>query len=105
MIGDIGPDTIALYKKTLMGAKTVVWSGPIGAFEFEKFSEGTNEIALFLSGLKAKVIIGGGDSAVAIKQLGLESEITYISTGGGAFLQFLSGKKLPAINALEESAS
>jgi len=74
-------------------------------FEFEKFSEGTNEIALFLSGLKAKVIIGGGDSAVAIKQLGLESEITYISTGGGAFLQFLSGKKLPAINALEESAS
>jgi len=105
MIGDIGPDTIALYKKTLKGAKTVVWSGPIGAFEFEKFSEGTNEIALFLSGLKAKVIIGGGDSAVAIKQLGLESEITYISTGGGAFLQFLSGKRLPAINALEESAS
>ena len=105
MIGDIGPDTIALYKKTLKNAKTVVWSGPIGAFEFEKFSEGTNEIALFLSGLKAKVIIGGGDSAVAIKQLGLESEITYISTGGGAFLQFLSGKKLPAINALEESAS
>jgi len=100
MIGDIGPDTIALYKKTLMGAKTVVWSGPIGAFEFEKFSEGTNEIALFLSGLKAKVIIGGGDSAVAIKQLGLESEITYISTGGGAFFQFLSGKKLPAQNAL-----
>jgi len=104
MIGDIGPDTIALYKKTLKNAKTVVWSGPIGAFEFEKFSEGTNEIALFLSGLKAKVIIGGGDSAVAVKQLGLEKEITYISTGGGAFLQFLSGKRLPAINALEESA-
>ena len=104
MIGDIGPDTIALYKKTLKNAKTVVWSGPIGTFEFEKFSEGTNEIALFLSGLKAKVIIGGGDSAVAVKQLGLEKEITYISTGGGAFLQFLSGKRLPAINALEESA-
>ena len=104
MIGDIGPDTIALYKKTLKDSKTVVWSGPLGAFEFEKFSEGTNEIALFLSGLKAKVIIGGGDSVVVIKQLGLEGEITYISTGGGAFLQFLSGKRLPAIKALQKES-
>jgi len=104
MIGDIGPDTIALYKKTLKDARTIVWSGPLGAFEFEKFSEGTNEIALFLSGLKAKVIIGGGDSAVVIKRLGLESEITYISTGGGAFLQFLSGKRLPAIKALQKNS-
>jgi len=104
MIGDIGPDSIALYKKTLKDARTIVWSGPLGAFEFEKFSEGTNEIALFLSGLKAKVIIGGGDSAVVIKRLGLESEITYISTGGGAFLQFLSGKRLPAIKALQKNS-
>jgi len=105
MIGDIGPDTIALYKKTLKSANMVVWIGPLGAFEYEKFEEGTHEIALFLSGLKTNVIIGGGDSAAAIKQLGLESNITYISTSGGAFLQFLSGKKLPAVKALEESAS
>lgn len=105
MIGDIGPDTIVLYKKTLKHANTVVWSGPLGAFEYEKFEGGTHEIALFLSGLKTKVIIGGGDSAAAIKQLGLESDITYISTAGGAFLEFLSGKKLPAVKALEESAS
>jgi phosphoglycerate kinase len=105
MIGDIGPETVELYKKTLKHANTVVWSGPLGAFEYEKFEEGTHEIALFLSGLKTKVIIGGGDSAAAIKQLGLESNITYTSTAGGAFLQFLSGKKLPAVKALEESAS
>lgn len=105
MIGDIGPDTIVLYKKTLEHANTVVWSGPLGAFEYEKFEGGTHEIALFLSGLKTKVIIGGGDSAAAIKKLGLESDITYISTAGGAFLEFLSGKKLPAVKALEESAS
>ena len=105
MIGDIGPDTIALYKKTLKHANTVVWSGPLGAFEYEKFEGGTHEIALFLSGLKTNVIIGGGDSAAAINQLGLESDVTYTSTAGGAFLQFLSGKKLPAVKALEESAS
>jgi len=104
MIGDIGPETIALYKKTLKHTNTVVWSGPLGAFEYEKFEGGTHEIALFLSGLKTKVIIGGGDSAATIKQLGLESDITYTSTAGGAFLQFLSGKKLPAVKALEESA-
>ena len=102
MIGDIGPDSIALYKKTLKDSKTVVWSGPLGAFEFEKFAEGTNEISLFLSGLKAKVIIGGGDSAAAIKKLGIENKVSYISTGGGAFLQFLSGKELPAIKALQK---
>ena len=104
MIGDIGPDSIALYKKTLKDARTIVWSGPIGAFEFEKFAEGTNEIALFLSGLNARVIIGGGDSAAAIKKLGLEDKVNYISTGGGAFLQFLSGKELPAIKALQKES-
>jgi len=102
IIGDIGPDSIALYKKTLKDAKTVVWGGPLGAFEFEKFAEGTNEIALFLSGLDAKIFIGGGESAAALKKLGLENSISYISTGGGAFLQFLSGKELPAIKALQE---
>lgn len=104
IIGDIGPDTIALYKKELKQAKTVVWSGPLGAFEFEKFAEGTNEIALFLSGLNAKVFVGGGESAAAIKQLGLENEVSYISTGGGVFLQFLSGKELPAIKALQKKS-
>jgi len=92
IIGDIGAESIRLYKSILKEAKTIVWGGPIGAFEFEKFAEGTNEIALFLSGLKAKVIIGGGDSAAAIKKLGLEDSVNYISTGGGAFLQFLNGK-------------
>lgn len=104
MIGDIGPDTIALYKKELKEAKTVVWSGPLGAFEFDKFVEGTNEIALFLSGMNAKVFIGGGESGAALKKLGLENNVSYISTGGGAFLQFLSGKELPAIKALQKKS-
>jgi len=104
IIGDIGAESIRLYKSILKEAKTIVWGGPIGAFEFEKFAEGTNEIALFLSGLKAKVIIGGGDSAAAIKKLGLEDSVNYISTGGGAFLQFLNGKELPAIKALQKNS-
>ncbi len=102
MIGDIGPDTIALYKKELKEAKTVIWGGPLGAFEYEKFEGGTHETALFLSELNAKVFVGGGELGVAIKQLGLENKVNYISTGGGAFLQFLSGKELPAIKALQE---
>jgi len=102
IIGDIGAESISFYKKILKQAKTIVWSGPLGAFEFEKFAEGTNEIGLFLSGLNARVIIGGGDSAAAIKNLGLEDKVNYISTGGGAFLQFLSGKELPAIKVLQE---
>ncbi|MDD5086590.1 MAG: phosphoglycerate kinase [Candidatus Nanoarchaeia archaeon] len=101
MIGDIGPDTIALYKKEIKDAKTVVWGGPLGAFEHEKFEGGTHEIALFLSGLKAKVFIGGGESGAAMKTLGLDNKVNFISTGGGAFLEFLSGKQLPAIKALE----
>ncbi len=103
MIGDIGPETISLYKKVLKEAKTIVWGGPIGAFEFEKFSEGTNEIAMFLSGLEARVIVGGGDSGAAIKQLGIEKDISFMSTGGGAFLDFLSGKELLALKALSQS--
>ncbi|MBU1205293.1 MAG: phosphoglycerate kinase [Nanoarchaeota archaeon] len=104
MIGDIGPDSIALYKKTLKDARTIVWSGPLGAFEFEKFEGGTHEIALFLSGLNAKVFVGGGESGAALKKLGLEDSVSYISTGGGAFLQFLSGKELPAIKALQKES-
>lgn len=104
IIGDIGPDSIALYKKMLKDAKTVVWSGPLGVFEFEKFEGGTHEIALFLSGLKAKVFVGGGESGAALKKLGLEDDVSYISTGGGAFLQFLSGKELPAIKALQKNS-
>jgi 3-phosphoglycerate kinase len=103
MIGDIGPDTIALYKKEMKNAKTVVWGGPLGAFEYEKFEGGTHEIALFLSDLKAKVFIGGGESGTAMKKFGLENKVNFISTGGGAFLQFLSGKTLPAIKALQKN--
>ncbi len=103
MIGDIGPDTIALYKKEMKDAKTVVWGGPLGAFEYEKFEGGTHEIALFLSDLKAKVFIGGGESGTAMKKFGLENKVNFISTGGGAFLEFLSGKTLPAIKALQKN--
>jgi phosphoglycerate kinase len=101
MILDIGPKTIELYKKELSKAKTVTWNGPIGVFEMDKFANGTKEIAKFLSKAKCMTIIGGGDSAAAIVKFGLKDKMSHVSTGGGASLEFLSGKKLPAIAALE----
>lgn len=99
---DIGPDTIKLFEQELQGAKTVVWNGPLGVCEFPKFKIGTQEIAKVLANLDAVTIIGGGDSAAAIEKMGLADKMTHISTGGGASLEFLEGKKLPGIECLQD---
>lgn len=99
---DIGPKTIEMYEKELESAKTVVWNGPLGMFELEKFANGTMSIARKLAELDAITIIGGGDSASAIEKAGLSDKMSHISTGGGASLEFLEGKKLPGIEVLED---
>lgn len=99
---DIGPETIEIYKKELESAKTIVWNGPLGLFEFDQFANGTDEIAKKLAEVEAITIIGGGDSAAAIEKIGLSDKMTHISTGGGASLEFLEGKKLPGIECLQD---
>jgi phosphoglycerate kinase len=99
---DIGKKSIDKFKKRLGGAKTVIWNGPVGFFEMANFSRGTKEIAEFLAASDCTSVIGGGDTAAAVTQLGLESKMSHISTGGGASLEYLEGKVLPGIAALND---
>ena len=100
---DIGPETIKLYKAILKKAKTIVWNGPMGKFEWPKFAKGTGEIAKAMAKSRAVTIVGGGDSAKAVGGLKLEKKMFHVSTGGGASLEFFTGKKLPALTALEKN--
>ena len=104
MILDIGPDTAARYAALVAQAGTVVWNGPVGVFEFDAFGHGTETLARAIAGSDAFSIAGGGDTLAAIDKYGIAGRISYISTGGGAFLEFLEGKELPAVAALEARA-
>lgn len=100
---DIGPKTIALFEDKLKTAKTVVWNGPLGVFEMDKFAKGTQEVAKFLAGLKGvTTVIGGGDTAAAMSKFKVDDKMTHISTGGGASLEYLEGRGLPGIDALQD---
>ena len=101
-IMDIGPETVAAYAKVVNGAGTVVWNGPMGVFEMPNFAVGTNEIAKTLAQSDCLSIVGGGDSVSAVNQSGVADRISYISTGGGAWLELLEGKTLPGIAALDK---
>ncbi|HSW71045.1 MAG TPA: phosphoglycerate kinase [Gammaproteobacteria bacterium] len=102
---DIGPDTIKQWVGLIKKAKTIIWNGPVGAFEFDAFSEGTKAISKAIGASKAFVVAGGGDTLAAIEKYRIATKVDYISTGGGAFLAFLEGKSLPAIQALEQRQS
>ena len=101
LILDIGPDTAARYAAMIASAGTVVWNGPVGVFEFDAFGKGTEALARAIAGSSAFSIAGGGDTLAAVDKYGIAGEVSYISTGGGAFLEFLEGKTLPAVAALE----
>jgi len=98
---DIGPDSIEIFSKTISEAKTIIWNGPMGAFEMSNFSRGTNAVADVLAKSDCLSIVGGGDSVTAVNQAGVADQMSYISTGGGAFLELLEGKELPAFKALD----
>ncbi len=104
MIFDIGPETAARFGEMMKAAGTIVWNGPVGVFEFDQFGEGTKALGLAIAESSAFSIAGGGDTLAAVDKYGIADKISYISTGGGAFLEFLEGKKLPAVAMLEERA-
>ena len=104
IIMDIGPKAIKKLNAIIKDAKTIVWNGPLGVFEFKQFSDGTKNLAQEIAKSDAYSIGGGGDTIAAITKFNVKKDISYISTGGGAFLEFLEGKKLPAIEILEEAA-
>lgn len=99
---DIGPETVSSYVSVIAKAETIVWNGPVGVFEFDPFAKGTNALAEAIAATDAKAIIGGGDSAAAIRKAGLEGKVYHVSTGGGASLEFLEGKVLPGVAVLED---
>ena len=105
MIFDIGPDTAARYAGMMASAGTIVWNGPVGVFEFDQFGEGTKELGKAIAASSAFSIAGGGDTLAAVDKYEIADKVSYISTGGGAFLEFIEGKKLPAVAMLEERAS
>ncbi len=105
MIFDIGPETSKELAEILKGAGTIVWNGPVGVFEFDQFGEGTKSIALAIAESKAFSIAGGGDTLAAVAKYNIADKVSYISTGGGAFLEFLEGKVLPAVEILEQRAA
>jgi phosphoglycerate kinase len=104
MIFDIGPETAARFAEIMKSAGTVVWNGPVGVFEFDQFGEGTKSLGQAIAASAAFSIAGGGDTLAAVDKYGIADRISYISTGGGAFLEFLEGKKLPAVAMLEQRA-
>jgi phosphoglycerate kinase len=104
MILDIGPDTSVRLDRLLQAAGTIIWNGPVGVFEFDQFGEGTKSIANAIARSKAFSLAGGGDTLAAIEKYGVEDGISYISTGGGAFLEFVEGRVLPAVAMLQERA-
>ena len=99
---DVGPKTVSVYQAALSGARLIVWNGPVGVFEMPKFAEGTFALARMLAESKAVTVIGGGDSASAVKKAGVAKQMTHVSTGGGASLEFLEGKELPGVAALQD---
>jgi phosphoglycerate kinase len=105
LILDIGPESAAQFADILAGAGTIIWNGPVGVFEFDQFGEGTRVIAEAIARSKAFSVAGGGDTLAAIDKYGVADGISYVSTGGGAFLEFVEGKKLPAVAVLEERAA
>ena len=104
MIFDIGPETAARFAEMMKSAGTIVWNGPVGVFEFDQFGEGTRILGIAIAASDAFSIAGGGDTLAAVDKYGIADKVSYISTGGGAFLEFLEGKKLPAVAMLEERA-
>ena len=105
LILDVGPETASRYRELLAKAGTIVWNGPVGVFEFDNFAAGTRALAEAIADSDGFSIAGGGDTLAAVSKFGVTDRISYISTGGGAFLEFLEGKKLPAVDVLEQRAA